>query len=223
MSTAAEFTRPPTAQEAVLAQVRRELVSGALRPGQQVRQEQLAERYGVSRVPLREALKILEGEGQVVYHPHRGYFVTELSVEDLVEVYRLRELLEAEAIRAAVPNLTDRSMADLQTAQSAVVRADRTRDVAAITEANRRFHFTLFEVSGKARLVRILRQLWDSTDVYRTVYFTQPANRGRVAAEHDQQLVAMEQRNAEAVVALQAEHRNHSAATVRAVIESGLV
>ncbi|MEO6821845.1 MAG: GntR family transcriptional regulator [Candidatus Nanopelagicales bacterium] len=223
MSAAAGFTRPPTAQEAVLAQVRRELVAGALRPGEQVRQEQLAERYGVSRVPLREALKILEGEGQVVYHPHRGYFVAELSVADLIEVYRLRELLEAEAIRAAVPRLTEGSLAGLRAAHAAVIRANRSREVAAITDANRRFHFALFELSGRPRLVRMLSQLWDSTDVYRTGYFGQPVNRRRVDAEHEQQLAALARRDTEAVVRLQAEHRDHSVTTVRAVIESGLL
>jgi DNA-binding GntR family transcriptional regulator len=188
-----------------------------------VRQEQLAERYGVSRVPLREALKILEGEGQVVYHPHRGYFVAELSVDDLIEVYRLRELLEAEAIRAAVPKLTQGSLVALRAAQAAVVRANRSREVAAITDANRRFHFELFELSGRPRLVRLLGQLWDSTDVYRTVYFGQPVNRRRVDVEHERQLRALELRDTEAVVRLQAEHRDHSVATVRAVIESGLL
>jgi DNA-binding GntR family transcriptional regulator len=221
VSTATGFSRPPTAQEAVLAEVRRELVSGVLRPGEQVRQEQLAERYGVSRVPLREALKILEGEGQVVYHPHRGYFVAELSVADLVEVYRLRELLEAEAIRAAVPNLAPAVLAELRAAQDAVERASDAGEVFAITSANRRFHFALFERSGQARLIRLLGQLWDSTDVYRTVYFGQPTNRRRVQAEHEQILAALEQHDTERVVTLQAAHRDHSVATVRAVIESG--
>ncbi len=96
------FSRPPTAQEAVLVELRKEIASGALRPGEQVLQEAIADRLGVSRVPLREALKILEGEGQVVYHPHRGYFVAELSVADLVEVYRIRDLLEAEAVEVGV-------------------------------------------------------------------------------------------------------------------------
>ena len=92
------FRRPPTAQEAVLAELRRAIAAGELRPGEQVLQDALAERFGVSRVPLREALKILEGEGQVTYRPHRGYFVAELDLDDLREVYRIRDLLETEAI-----------------------------------------------------------------------------------------------------------------------------
>ena len=101
--TSRPFRRPPTAQEAVLAELRRAIVTGELAPGEQVLQDALAERFGVSRVPLREALKILEGEGQVTYRPHRGYFVAELDVDDLREVYRIRDLLESEAVRVAVP------------------------------------------------------------------------------------------------------------------------
>lgn len=82
--------RPPTAQEFVLTELRRAIVSGQLRPGAAIRQDTLAESLGVSRVPLREALKILEGEGQVTYRPHRGYFVADLSYDDLREVYRIR-------------------------------------------------------------------------------------------------------------------------------------
>ncbi|HVQ18393.1 MAG TPA: GntR family transcriptional regulator, partial [Actinomycetes bacterium] len=100
------FRRPPTAQEAVLSELRRAIMTGELRPGEQVLQDALAEKFGVSRVPLREALKILEGEGQVTYQPHRGYFVAELDAVDLVEVYRIRDLLESEAARVAVPLLT---------------------------------------------------------------------------------------------------------------------
>ena len=83
-----------TAQEGVLRELRLQIASGKLKPGQQVIQDSLAASLGVSRVPLREALKVLEGEGQVTYHPHRGYFVADLSVADLVEVYRIRSILE---------------------------------------------------------------------------------------------------------------------------------
>ena len=120
-----------------------------------------------------------------MYYPHRGYFVAELSVADLLEVYRLRALLEAEAIRAAVPTLGDDDVA-------ALARPRRTRstsaadagDVIAMTSANRRFHFALFDAAGMPRLSRLLRQLWEATDAYRALYFqaaAQPRPRGRRA------------------------------------------
>ena len=218
--SAVPFEKPPTAQEAVLAELRRMLVTGELAPGSPVRQEALAERLGVSRVPLREALKVLEGEGQVVYAAHRGYVVAELSVDDLVEVYRLRELLEAEAVRRAVEQLTDDDVAALHAAASEVDVADRTGDVALITAANRRFHFLLFDLAGMPRLTRTLRQLWDATDVYRSVYFAERANRGRIHDEHLALVDALARRDAEAAVAAQDAHRAHSVAAVTAALEA---
>jgi len=218
--SAAAFERPPTAQEAVLAELRRMLVTGELAPGTPVRQEALAERLGVSRVPLREALKVLEGEGHVVYAAHRGYVVAELSVDDLVEVYRLRELLEAEAIRAAVARLVDSDVDALRAAAGAVDDADASGDVAAITAANRAFHFLLFDAAGMPRLTRTLRQLWDATDVYRSVYFSEAPNRARVHDEHASLIEALARRDADAAVAAQAAHRDHSVAAVTAALTS---
>ena len=218
MST--DFVRPPTAQEAVLSEVRRLLVTGELAPGAPVRQEALAERLGVSRVPLREALKVLEGEGHVVYLPRRGYSVAELSVDDLVEVYRMRELLEAEAIRVAVPLLTASELVVLSAAADEVDESGShaSTDLASITAANRRFHFLLFDAARMPRLSRTLRQLWDATDVYRAVYFAAPANRSRVAHEHAALLAALANSDVEAAVAAQAAHREHSVAAVRAAL-----
>ncbi|MEZ5116282.1 MAG: GntR family transcriptional regulator [Candidatus Nanopelagicales bacterium] len=209
------FRRPPTAQEAVLGALRDEIATGVLAPGERIVQDALAERYGVSRVPLREALRILEGEGRVVYHPHRGYVVAALSLDDLREVYRLRELLEAEALRSAVPRLTDADVGALAGVLAEVESADDLRDLA---EANRRFHFALFEASDRPRLVRLLHQLWDATDAYRAVYFAQPAARRRVDREHRALLRAIRARDADAVVAAQSAHREHSVAALAAVL-----
>lgn len=163
-----------TAQEVVLRALRTDLVTGHFAPGEQLVQESIAERLGVSRVPLREALKILEAEGHVTYHPHRGYFVTQLSTDDLLEVYRLREILETEALEHAVPMLTPVDCDALAELITGVDHAIRDDDVRSISEANRRFHFALFEFSGMPRLVKLIRQLWDATEAYRSVYFASP-------------------------------------------------
>ncbi len=202
--------KSPTAQANVLKQLRADIVLGVLAPGSQVVQEALAQRYGVSRVPLREALKILEGEGLVHHHPHRGYFVMELSVADLIEVYRLRSLLEAEALRVAVPLLTDADLVELDNLLAQVERSSREADLAGLTVANRSFHFAIFERSGLPRLVRVLQQLWDATDVYRAIYFRSESNRSRIKGEHRQILEALHARDAEAAVSAHEAHRAHS-------------
>lgn len=212
--------RHAIAQDLVLASLREDIRTGWLMPGDQIVQESLAERYGVSRVPLREALKTLESEGQVCYFPHRGYFVAELSVADLLEVYRLRALLEAEAIRAAVPTLGDDDVAALADLAHDVDTASERDDLSEVTSANRRFHFALFDAAGMPRLSRLLRQLWEATDAYRSLYFQAPENRERIAGEHAAMLTALRARDTDALIALHDRHRQNSVAAVRTLLEA---
>lgn len=200
----------PTAQETVLAQLRSAIASGLLLPGEQVRQDALAERFGVSRVPLREALKILEGEGQVIYHPHRGYFVAELDLADLREVYRIRDLLENEAIRTAVPQIGDGDLAEAESAVLDVERAAAADDLPAMTAANRRFHFVLIEAAGMPRLSRLVRILWDATDAYRTRYYADPSHRQSVIAEHREIIDAVRAGDTETAVEVLRRHRERA-------------
>lgn len=210
--------RPPTAQEFALAELRRAITSRELKPGEPVRQDAVADRLGMSRVPLREALKVLEGEGQVVYAPNRGYFVADLSMADLEEVYRIRRVLEAEAAREAVRRLTDDDLAALERAHDDVVAAGRAGEIAAMAEANRRFHLGFLELSGLPRLVRLVRLQWDATDAYRALYYGGTENRERVDHEHRDILDALRRRDSAAVVALLDAHREHAVQALRAVL-----
>ena len=210
--------RPPTAQEFVLGELRAMIVRGELKAAEQIKQDALAEQLGTSRVPLREALKILEGEGLVSYHPHRGYFVAELSAADLVEVYRIRQLLEDEAVATAIPRLTDADIEALQRAMSEVEKAGESGDIAEVTACNRRFHFLLIEKADLPRLTRLIRQLWDSTDAYRAVYFAEPDNLHQVQAEHRQILDAIRERDVPRTIALLSTHRDHAVQRVSTVL-----
>ncbi len=207
-----------TAQEGVLRELRLQIASGKLKPGQQVIQDSLAASLGVSRVPLREALKVLEGEGQVTYHPHRGYFVADLSVADLVEVYRIRSILEDEALRVGVPLLTDDDIEYLEDILVDVEAAARTGNVTAVTAANRRFHFAIFEASNMPRLVRMIRNQWDATDAYRGVYFATSANLTHMNTEHRHMISALIARDVETAIAQQAAHRENSVNVVSQAI-----
>ena len=213
------FRRPPTAQEAVLAELRRLITAGRLRPGQQIVQDALAVQFGVSRVPLREALKILEGEGQVTYVAHRGYFVTELSLSDLIEVYRIREILEAEAVSIAVPQMTAEDIHRLEGAERDVRAAADIADVVAMTSANRRLHFAILDACALPRLVWLIRLLWDATEVYRSVYYNEAHNREMVDSEHRALVAAVKAGDATASLMVLTEHREHAIEALRPVLD----
>lgn len=181
------FKRPKTAQEAVLLEIRQRLRDRRLSPGSAIRPDAIGAELGVSAVPVREALRILEGEGHVEYRPHRGYMVAELDIDDLTEIYRIRELLENEAVRGAAGALGPDHLAELHGLIAEMAEVDD--DVTALTAVNRRFHFTVFEAAGMPQTLRVLRILWDASDRYRSRYLSRPENR-QLALEQHQRIVA---------------------------------
>lgn len=217
-TTPAMARRPLTTPHYALNELRRLVLSGELSPGRPIRQDALAVALGVSRVPIREALKILEGEGQVEYRPRRGYVVSELTVDDLAEVYRLRQLLETEAARKAVKRVADAQVDRLEEAERDVESAGAAGDVLALADANRRFHFTLFEAAGMPRLVHLLGLLWDSTAAYRSVYYDDPVQRARFETEHREIIEAVRRRDARGLVRLLNVHRDASIDSLRQAI-----
>ncbi len=145
-----------TAQELVLAAVRRAILSGVLGPGARLRQEELADVFGTSRIPVREALRALEYEGLVTSEPHRGFTVTALDADDVEEVYDLRILLESEAVRLALPLLTDEDLEDLEQLFQAMQSAATSDEQLASRE---RFYIRLYSVTGRPRLVGLILRL----------------------------------------------------------------
>jgi DNA-binding GntR family transcriptional regulator len=145
-----------TAQELVLASVRKAILSGVMSPGARLRQEELAEVFGTSRIPVREALRALEYEGLVTSEPHRGFTVTALDADDVEEVYDLRILLESDAVRLALPLLTDDDLEELEELFR-VMQAAETPD--AQLAARERFYLRLYSVTGRPRLVGLIMRL----------------------------------------------------------------
>lgn len=209
-----------TVQHAALLWLREQIASGAFEPGERLRQEVLAREAGVSVPPIREALKTLEAEGQVVYQPRRGYLVAELSLAELEETYRIRELLETEATLRAVGSLKREDIARMRAAVKDMERAHRDSDVIALTEANRRFHFTIYDGAEMPRMADMIRILWQSTDRYRAFYYSTSQHRRRVNAEHRSIMTAVARGDGEAAAQLLREHRDHALAALRQSLPS---
>jgi len=209
-----------TAQQHAVEALRALIISGTLAPGARVNQEDLAAEVGLSVAPVREALRVLEQEGQLTYLPRRGYFVTELRIADLEEIYDLRALLEGRAARHALPGLDAEAIARIEQAARDCADAARRGDVAAELAANRRFHFGIVEAPDRPHALRVIRLLWDSTEAYRAMYYNSPEERDASLSAHDRILDAIRAGNADRLVAELAAHRDRALEVLRGILRA---
>jgi DNA-binding GntR family transcriptional regulator len=209
---------PGTAAQHALEGLRGALISGQLAPGDRVRQEELAEAMGISLSPVREALAVLEQEGQVTYRPRRGYFVTELDAGQVREIYELRDVLEERAARRALPLLDEDALRRIDLAARECVTAARSGDVAAELAANRRFHFAILGSPDQVHTLRLIRLLWDSTETYRALYYNSPRAREESLGAHDRILAALRDRDADRLLAELADHRRAALTQLEAIL-----
>jgi DNA-binding GntR family transcriptional regulator len=214
-----DFVRPKTAQQAVAEALRHDITTGKLAPGSWIVQEAVAEQFGMSRIPIREALKTLEAEEYITYVPHSGYRVTKLSLADLVEVFTLRAILEEALIRDAMPGVTDQIVDEMRSCNAEMDKALAEGDLISVGVFNRQFHFLTFHASGMARTKRIVTQLWNTADAYRPMYSTL-LDMPKVCHEHVAMIDAMAARDVERMVALNNEHRAHAIEPIHRIFES---
>jgi DNA-binding GntR family transcriptional regulator len=152
-----------TATEYVEGTLRQGILSGALPGGTPLRQEELAVTFGVSRQPVREALRQLESQALIDFFPHRGAVVTVISAADAADHYAIRAALEPAALRLSLPGLEP---ADLARARKLVAEMDDEPDQSRLGELNRRFHMTLYAKAGRPRLLALVDQHLASADRY---------------------------------------------------------
>jgi DNA-binding GntR family transcriptional regulator len=153
-----------TVKDALVENLRDEIIKGQFRPGQKLRQEELAAHFGVSTMPIREALRELEAEGLVTIKPRRGAVVTRLSAEDLQDIYDIRSTLEEMATRLAVPCLNEASLAAL--AQCVQQMDSHVGDPISYTKLNHQFHLTIYAASGRRHLCELIELLRRRTQHY---------------------------------------------------------
>ncbi|MDQ2708660.1 MAG: GntR family transcriptional regulator [Actinomycetota bacterium] len=144
--------------ELAVHRLRAEILSGALAPGERLVEEHLTRRFGTSRAPLREALRLLGEQGLVEHLPRRGVRVTELSAQDMDELFSLRDVLERFAISTALAGNRPpppHRMAELAASLAEMEAATRDGDPLGRAEAHRRFHLALVALAGHQHLLRV--------------------------------------------------------------------
>ncbi|HWG62647.1 MAG TPA: GntR family transcriptional regulator [Streptosporangiaceae bacterium] len=191
----------PSRTEAVFGAIRHAILSGELRPGQGLVETELAQLLGVSKTPVREALKTLAGAGLVTMSPYRGASVRIVDRAEAVAIYDMRLLLEPEALRRAVQR-----GATWGAAQDALERSDAVADPAQRSLANREFHRALYAGCANTLLVKVLDDLRDQTALVSAVAWRAEPSWREEAAEHRAILAAVAVGDAEGAATLLAAH-----------------
>lgn len=164
---AAPIPRDGSASRKIAEGIRDAILHGRYRPGSRLRQEEIAERFGASRVPVREALKALEAEGLVTLVANAGAWVSQLTLEECEEVYQARERLEPLLLRYSAPHLTPEDLDELDALAAAMAATD---DVAEFLRLDREFHMLCYRRADTLMLGDLVQRFWNTTQPYRRAY-----------------------------------------------------
>ena len=187
-------------QEVVVSRLREAILSGSLEGGRPLRQAEIAARFEVSSIPVREAFRQLEGEGLVAFYPRRGAVVSELSPDEMREICEMREALEPLALRRALPNMMEE---DLRRAEEVLDLADKESDDQLLPrwgKMNREFHGALYRPAGRPKLLGTINNLHINFDRYLRLHFSAMHYREKGQLEHREILERCKQRDEEGAV-----------------------
>ena len=182
------------ASERVAAVLREQILGGELGPGTRIRQEEVAERLGSSRLPVREALLVLAAEGLITVEPNKGARVPDLDMDEVETLYQMRERIEPLALIESMPLLSD---ADLDAIADIQRRIEEHVDVREFLALDREFHLATYSACTKDHLLGTVTQLWNATQHYRRAYMlvSGAGRRWIVNAEHSLLIDALQRRD----------------------------
>ncbi|WP_067666952.1 GntR family transcriptional regulator [Nocardia miyunensis] len=188
----------PGTKDDVASQLRTAIVEGVYPPGHRLVQEELADRFGVSRIPVREAIRTLEGEGLLRSEPGRGTYVTALDIEEIDEIYDLRRLIEP----SFAGHVTERvSRRDLGRFEAMATEMDGVSRIgaAAWSRTNLAFHLDMYRLSGLPLRYEFISQMYHRLEPYSRFYVHGTRAYGRVQDEHKAMVQALADGDADAL------------------------
>lgn len=209
----------------VADRLRGAILEGQLRPGEWLRQERLAQEYGVSQMPVREALKELAAEGLVEHVPYRGVRVVAFTAADVEDLYAVRSFMEGKAVREAARCISEDELKELRQLHEQIGQVQSIESLPRYRELNRRFHQLMVAACRRTYLVRSLNQMWDAfptmlwSNFAQTAGSTLPQRDAHDQAEHEAILCALEQHDAASAERLVREHIENAGRDLFSVLQ----
>lgn len=205
-------------RDVVYKTLRDAILKGELKPGTRLMEIHLANELGVSRTPVREAIRILEKEGLAVTYPRRGAQVAHMSVKDLEDVIEIREALDVLAAVNACDNATEETVARLKKEVKAFEEALEGDDVRKIVELDESFHNVIYECANNPKLKEIVTSLREQMYRYRYEYIKEKSVMVTLLKEHENITKAIEKRDKANVTSVMKEHLENQYETVKQLI-----
>jgi len=225
------MNRPPLVQikldnykplrELVFEALSEAIVKGVLRPGERMMEIQLAEEMGVSRTPVREAIRKLELEGLVAMVPRKGAYVASLSMKDIIEVFEIRGALEGLAAELAAERITDDELEELERYLVRITESIETDDLTLMVEVDTGFHSQLYRASRNGRLSQIISNLREQIQRFRKASLSQPGRMRAALEEHKKIVEAISSRDSALARRLAEEHIENAEHSLMEVIRAG--
>jgi len=200
-----------TMHDLVFNTLMEDILSGRLEPGKKLNISEISVRLGVSRTPVREALKQLMSVGLVENVPHRSPFVKKLSIEEIIELYYIRAALEGIASRLAAQRLTDDQIKELEALCIRMEKKARSGQFDDFIEDNSRFHFLVYEATNSPRLQEMVLQYYRQCEQYRALVMELPGSYEEVCQEHKNILNSFKERDLEKADNVARQHHFNSA------------
>ncbi|HDS0930682.1 GntR family transcriptional regulator [Pseudomonas sp. ER28] len=195
--------RHKTAMDYVVESLREGILSGAIAEGTALRQEELASKFGLSRMPVRDAIRQLEAEGLVTYEVHKGASVAIMTIEDIVEIYDMRIMAECTALDFGFDNIVENDLAQMYELVSTMEHAT---DPHHLSELNEKFHYFLYAKAKRPRLLALIKSLHDSVDRHLRFLLTNLDYHKKSQQDHKSILSACAEGDREAAKHFLAEH-----------------
>lgn len=171
-------------RDVVFKTLRRSILTGELKPGERLMEIHLANRLGVSRTPIREAIRMLELEGLVTMIPRRGAEVSQITEKNLRDVLEVRRALDALAVELACERITEDEKEALRLSCEAFEQATKSRDAVVITQADVRLHDIIVAAAGNEKLTRLVSDMSDQMYRYRFAYIQDESKHQSLIEEH---------------------------------------
>jgi DNA-binding GntR family transcriptional regulator len=192
----------------IVTRLRELVLARELQPGEQIRQEEMARVLGISRVTLREALRVLTTEGLLTHRPNQGYFVTRMSQEDLAQILALLEFLETELLRTARWP-TDEEVGELRAINHRLAQAAAKHDYATVNRLNSDLHLRMFRLSPKDIYQVEAERFWTLSEPYRLLHIM-TTDAAEIVEEHQQLIDALAAQDRALTLRMMGVHRRHS-------------